>query len=113
MWGMTLLMANRRRTQQLPGDRQRMAELEANARTNEENQRDTVEAYLRLVNNTARAFPRAQLDAQLALWRREHGGPRFQKLPQFAQLFVEQTGQQRERPAANQRALIDAILALP
>jgi formylglycine-generating enzyme required for sulfatase activity len=103
----------RRRAQPLPGDRQRMAELESNARTNEENQRDTVEAYLRLVNNTARTFPRTLLDAQIALWRREHTGPRFQKLPQFAQLFVDQTTQQREHPVANARTLVDAILALP
>jgi hypothetical protein len=103
----------RRRRQPLPGDPQRMAELEANARTNEENQRDTVEAYLRLVNNTARTFPRVGLEAQLALWRREHAGPRFQKLPQFAQLFVEQTVRQREHPIDNSRTLIDAILALP
>jgi hypothetical protein len=103
----------RRTDRPQPGDQQRIQELQASARANEENLGDTVEAYLRLLNNTARAFPRAQLEAQLALWRREHVGPRFQKLPQFAQLFVEQTTQQRERPAANARSLIDAILALP
>ncbi len=95
-------------------NRQRMTELDQDARTLQENQRETVEAYLRLVNNTGRAYSRAQLQTQLALWRREHPGARADnKLPQFAQLFVEQTVQQRERPVANARTLIDAILALP
>ena len=108
-----LIAARGNPNRETPDDRRRRAEMEQNAATLDENLHDTVETYLRLVDNTARAFAPALLDGQLALWLREHQGPRFAGLARFARVFVEQTAAQRSHPEAVPRRLIDAILALP